>query len=72
MIEIQNPSSTEKKTGIQQVEPRILAMEYRIQDCLGWIPFIHGKHGSSTYLQKIFFSILWRKMHLWYMYLFVN
>jgi len=54
------------------MEPGIFAMEYRIQDCLAWIPFIHGKHGSSTYLQKIIFSILWRKMNLWYMYLFVN
>ena len=70
MIEIQNPSSTDKNWnpanetwnpyhGIQN--PR-----------LSWIPFIHGKHGSSTYLQKIIFSILWRKMNLWYMYLFVN
>ena len=37
------------------MEPGILTMEYRIQDCLAWIPFIQGKHGSSTYLQKIIF-----------------
>ena len=41
------------------MEPGILAMEYRIQDCLAWIPFIHGKHGRSTYLQKIIFSIFY-------------
>ena len=48
-IGIRNPSSNDRKSGIQYLQSRIHSLESRIQDCLGLIYI--GRHGNkSTYI----------------------
>ena len=43
MIGIHNPSSTDKKYGIQYLESGIHGVESKIQDCLGYVINYFGR-----------------------------
>jgi len=46
-IEIRNPSSTDKESGIQYFESEIQGVESRIQDCLGFPYMEDGWEGRG-------------------------
>ena len=50
MIGIQNPSSTDRKSGIQELESRIHGVESRIQDYLG---FLYMGRKRFAYIYKL-------------------
>ena len=64
-IRIQNPSSTDKESGIQYLESGIHGVESRIRDCLG--AFVHTwnttvKHRlKATSLVRPLFLAAWQK-----------
>ena len=47
-IGIQNPSSSDKESGIQHLESRIHSVESRIQDCLG-LPYVVQTEPLKSY-----------------------